>query len=316
MSAIERVVQGQGAMAGRARRYLALRGREAEPNYVAPLVPYEAETMLAEKGDGVTRRVGGLDRRLRRGSTGLERRDPKGWARRPAQSMHSPSNMRRSLPSPQHCRDGAPQWRRVWTQDSPSPVFVMLVSLLGMSCGIVKPKSVAVPATEGSMWMVASAWEGTGLLAPSGGVTSSATQVVRIAYCRVVPKPLARRWGQVDETPPPHTFSVLAIDDECIIAATHGLSFVPKEDQTCTLVVGGLRRAIRVTDVAAHYSPAGYTRYGTAVLDSHELEVRLGGDDVASGKHMAYEFSGRTIDEVAAPAICSSVYDPWTPNAP
>jgi hypothetical protein len=197
---------------------------------------------------------------------------------------------------------------------SASAVVAVLVSFLGMACAVSTPTRGAMPGSGGSVWMVATAWLGTGLLAPSGEVTASARQVVRMADCRVVPKPSPRRWGQADDTPPPHTYSVLALDSDCVIAAEEGVSFSPKEGQMCALTVGGVRRVIRVTDVAVRHPLSRFARYGAAFWNRHELDVHLGGDDVASGQHVAYEFSGRTVDDVAPLAICSSARDPLGAN--
>jgi hypothetical protein len=196
----------------------------------------------------------------------------------------------------------------------PVAVAVVLVPLLGTACGFPTPKTVAIPERERTVWMAATTWQGTALLAPSGEVTASATQRVRIADCRVVPKPVPRPWGQVDETPPPHTYSVLALDRDCVIPADAASSSRAEGGQLCALAVGGERRVIRVTDVAVRHPSRSFTRYG-GIQDWRDLDVHLGGDDVASGQHVAFEFSGRLVDDVAPPAICSPEHDLSVANA-
>lgn len=163
--------------------------------------------------------------------------------------------------------------------------------------------------------MTSSAWRGTSVLAPSGEVTASASQVVREASCRVVPNP-AWRWAHhADDVPAVHTYSVLAIDSDCVFAAEQGRSFTAEEGRTCALTVGGVRRVLRVTDVEIGHSFVGYGRYGP-IWNRGDVEIHLGGDDLETGRHLAYEFSGRIVDEVAPPAVCSSVRDPFAAKAP
>jgi hypothetical protein len=188
-------------------------------------------------------------------------------------------------------------------------VAVALVSLLGTACGL-PAKVVAIPSSDRTVWMAATTWQGTALVAPSGEVTASATQRVRIADCRVVPKPPPRPWASVDETPPPHTYSVLALDRDCVIPVERASLSPTEGDPLCALSVGGERRVIRVTDVAIRHPVSGLTRYG-ARQNWRDLDIHLGGDDVASGQHVAFVFSGRPVDDLAPPAICSPEHDPF-----
>ena len=106
--------------------------------------------------------------------------------------------------------------------------------------------------------------------------------------------------------PPVSSFEILTVGRQCAIAVTgQGDRFRPDVGGSCTLVFPGGPRTLRVTDAIARYGQTGGTYFtGRSYIDPSVIQVDLGGDDVATGRHVLYRFSGRASDGPDLSAIC------------
>jgi hypothetical protein len=94
--------------------------------------------------------------------------------------------------------------------------------------------------------------------------------------------------------------AVLTLGDTCRIDGwAGGILFNPIVGSECTLAFAEGPETFRVTDVVTRYGQAGRG------LDTDYLEVHIGGDDVATGRHVLYVFAGRAVDG-PDPVLCAS----------
>ena len=103
--------------------------------------------------------------------------------------------------------------------------------------------------------------------------------------------------GDYQADPATETFTILTVGEACTLAGWGGVeSFRPPAGSPCSLAFADGTRALRVTDVVAHYGVAGRD-----FVDTTYIDLALGGDDTKSGRHALYHFTGRLAGESEPP---------------
>jgi hypothetical protein len=168
------------------------------------------------------------------------------------------------------------------------------------------------PGTKGTLLLLGlcagcgpmmNVYDGPGALRASGSpATELLGQSVAITHC-----------PRDAETRPPATqFAVLAIGDHCTLDVEGTLERMrPASNALCTLSFSHAEYTLRVTDVVIRYgdtviSPAyGGTEFAQqGDVETSYVWVQLGGDDIKSGAHASYSFSGHADAQEAAGDIC------------
>jgi hypothetical protein len=95
---------------------------------------------------------------------------------------------------------------------------------------------------------------------------------------------------QTDPEYDPDPFDIVAVGDRCFLTgfSRNGL-WSANTRGTCTLNFADGPHTMRITDATVRFGP-------------YRGDVRIGGDDVQSGAHMLYTFSGDTAEGVG-PAV-------------
>jgi hypothetical protein len=135
-----------------------------------------------------------------------------------------------------------------------------------------------------SCYSPAGAYRGTGALNVSGEASSQlASHTIEFVYCA----------DDTDEAPRP-SFFILAIGEQCVIDGIGSpYWFQADGGSVCTLAFQEGTHTLRLTDVRSSHG------YGTFAID-------LGGDDVTTGQHAVYRFSGSHVSEAEPRRRCSA----------
>lgn len=138
-------------------------------------------------------------------------------------------------------------------------------------------------------------YQGTGSLAVSGGAMGPllASHVAVFADCPTS----AIRDGTIE------AFSVLSLGAGCVMDGYgNGPVFQPDRGTVCALQFADGEHALRVTDVSVQY---GVTIVGgRAFSDEGHVLVELGGDDVKTGVHALYSFTGVNLEDPPPRVSC------------
>lgn len=139
-------------------------------------------------------------------------------------------------------------------------------------------------------------YAGTGALAVNGDLNRVASQHAVVSECPGL--------AVGDDFAAP--FRILAIGDDCIINADGVIGPIqPDPDTVCRLRFSDGSHELRVTNVAVHVGSSFPHYVGrVSVVDISAALVEVGGDDVTTGKHAMYTFSGSIVQAVSSGAIC------------
>jgi hypothetical protein len=165
--------------------------------------------------------------------------------------------------------------------------------------------------------VTASGYSGTGVLQISGQPALLTQVFVKLASCAGPPPGASSSesdgpLGGPDEAS--QSYAVLSIGPACHIeGSSSGVDFRPTAGRTCALDFMEGRRTIRVTSASMRFP-----RYrASPITEAHsEVEVEVGGQDVATGKFVLFRFTGSAINTDPDPAACSQHSDsPQTASA-
>jgi hypothetical protein len=170
------------------------------------------------------------------------------------------------------------------------------------------------------------AFYGTGLLSTSGEGTLVAPQTVRMLSCERsetttttrAADPAGSGWERGPTTGPDQvtattmtskSYAVLAFGDTCRIEGTwFGGSFTPVSGSQCTLAFAEGPRKVRVTNTIVRYGQTD--RWRDPNSTPNYVEVQVGGDDLATGRHLVYSFSGTAVAAPDDSAPCAAAAAP------
>jgi hypothetical protein len=141
------------------------------------------------------------------------------------------------------------------------------------------------------------AYTGTGVLNISGQPQLLSPVSVKLASCRRPATPNSEETGAPGDVGP--VYAVLAIGNACRIEGSSvGSAFYPNVGGTCALDFAEGRQTVHVTSAFLRYGQNDQT------VDPNYVEVEVGGDDVATGRHVLYRFSGAGVDADPSPPAC------------
>ncbi|HSY23924.1 MAG TPA: hypothetical protein VK841_17470 [Polyangiaceae bacterium] len=98
------------------------------------------------------------------------------------------------------------------------------------------------------------------------------------------------------------SYNVISIGPACrIVWIPSGIEDRPTGDETCALDFPEGRQTLRVTNVSMHIPR--YPRNGN-VVGYYRAELEVGGQDLATGKYVLFQFKGSGIDTDPDPGAC------------